>query len=599
MALTSTGARSAVLLGVLALAPLAIMPGLCFYFDVTPKILVSLAGTAAALLFGVPVAAETAPRRSRWLHVLLAAQLISLGISTVFSADRALSFTGTNWRRFGFLVQSALIIYTYLLSFEPAQKVLRAVAAGGTIAALYGVAQYFGWDPWLPKQGYHIGEGIWTIVRPPGTLGHAGYFGVYLLSVGSAGAALIFSDPSPAWRRWGFAAAGAAAAAILLTGSRSALLGLAAGAVTLAAQRRPRITARRTLAAAAVLATVGGFYFSPAGLKLRARARWYREDPGGGGRLRLWADTLRMARHRWAAGYGPETYSSEFPRFESKSLAMQFPDRYYESPHNIFLDALANQGAPGLLILAATAGLSLWAAWSNAAIAAGLIAMLAANQFLAFTLPTALAFYSWAALACGSSPAASSASLRLRAGAAAAASVLLAAAFSIGWADYWQARSQASFQNGAAAAAMAHYQRMRRWCLPGWNADLWYSRSLAAAALKMHPHPAARAAWQQAFEAAVRAANSSEQRPNAYYNLAAFYAVQNDFFHTEQSLRSAIAWAPHWYKPRWMLAQVLRQANRMDEAEEAARTAEQLDGGKHPEVTQTWNEMRRRSRQHK
>src|SRR5258708_9588330 len=39
-----------------------------------------------------------------------------------------------------------------------------------------GIAQYFGLDPILPVAGYHIGEGIWTIVRPPSTLGYVSYF---------------------------------------------------------------------------------------------------------------------------------------------------------------------------------------------------------------------------------------------------------------------------------------------------------------------------------------------------------------------------------------------------------------------------------------
>ena len=40
----------------------------------------------------------------------------------------------------------------------------------------------------------------------------------------------------------------------------------------------------------------------PAGLALRARTRWYREDPSGGGRIELWRDTLSMSARRWLAG---------------------------------------------------------------------------------------------------------------------------------------------------------------------------------------------------------------------------------------------------------------------------------------------------------
>ena len=94
------------------------------------------------------------------------------------------------------------------------------------------------------------------------------------------------------------------------------------------------------------------------------------------------------------------------------------------------------------------------------------------------------------------------------------------------------------------------------------------------------------------MEAAQRASNTAEQRPNALYNLAAFYAVQNDFPGTERSLRAAIDWAPHWYKPRWMLARVLQQAGRLAEAKVEARRAVELDAGHDAEVVNTWETLR-------
>ncbi|MBI3698306.1 MAG: O-antigen ligase family protein [Acidobacteria bacterium] len=575
------GLRAGALLAVVALVPLLILPGVFFYYDITPKILVLLIGVAFALAWGWPVA----PQR-RWLDVLLAGQAILLVAATAFSTDRALSFTGANWRRFGLVTQLALLLCVYLLSFERKQRILRAIALSGSLAALYGIAQYFGWDPWNPKKGYFIGEGIWTIVRPPGPLGHAGYFAVYLLHVVFAGAALAWGEEQRAWRAWGAAAAALGGAAVLLSGSRGAMLGLAAGLVTLGVRRRPRVTPRRVLIAATMLAgvVVVVFYFSPAGLPLRARTRWYREDPGGGGRLTLWADTLRMASAggRWLAGYGPETYSSQFPRFQSEALARAYPERYYESPHNIFLDALAGQGLFGLAALAAFAGFGLWAARGNHALSAGLVASLVANQFLAFIVPTALLFYV-AVVLC----APETARFRSRPGIGIpVAIVMLAAALALGWSDYGLARTRAALEAGEVDRAIESYGRLRRWAPPGLDTDLWYSRALAAI------HSTSPLAWQEAYAAAGRASATSEQRPNAWYNLAAFCALQNDFARTEQSLRQAIDWAPQWFKPHWMLARVLYQAGRLAEAEAEARRAVELNGGKNREVADTWAQIR-------
>src|SRR5579871_4869442 len=118
---------------------------------------------------------------------------------------------------------------------------------------------------------------------------------------------------------WRKAAAGVAsflaAIAIVLSGTRSAMLGLAIGGLVFLFLRRPR---KRTGAAAVALLSVAAgtvFFFSPAGTKLRARLHWAQEDPLGGARLLLWRDSLRMASHRSLAGFGPETFTTQFPLY--------------------------------------------------------------------------------------------------------------------------------------------------------------------------------------------------------------------------------------------------------------------------------------------
>ena len=556
------------------LVPLLILPGVLFHFDVTPKAVTLLAGVSLAMVLGLRPAAP------KLLGRLLALQAVSLVVSTLVSTDPALSVAGANWRRFGLATQLALVIFSMLL---PAPGLWRAVAASGGLAALYGIAQYFGADPFLPRQGYLIGEGVWTIVRPPGTLGHAGYFGVYLLHVVFAGIGVGKSDLDRVWRWTGGASATLAAAAILLSGTRAAVLGLAAGALTLALRHRTRLTTRRLAAAGLLMAGMGVFYFSSGGQLLRSRVKWSLEDRFGGGRPTLWADTLRMAVPRLMAGYGPETFSSQFPSFQSEKLARQFPDRYYESPHNIFLDALVSQGVAGLAALAGLAAFGLWSLRRNDVLLAGLVAALVANQFVSFIVPTALLFY--LTIAAGAAPEGEPRTLGrwavLPAGAAPeprtlprwvalpAALALLAVACSFAWTDFWMARTRAALDGGRIEQAIGRYRTLRRFALPGVDTDLWYSRALFAAAN--------RGAWQEAFEAAERSARTSEQRFNACYNLAAFYALENDFAGTERSLRAAIAIAPRWYKPRWMLAQVFQQAGRVTEAAVEARRAAELN----------------------
>ncbi len=602
----SEGVRRGALIAVLVLVPLVILPGVFFYFDVTPKILVLLLGTSVALLSGARAKTPAQSPHQRWLNRLLALQAASLLISTALSSDQALSLAGSNWRRFGMIVQLALLVNTYLLNGLAPDRLLPAIALSGSAIAAYGIAQYSGWDPWLPKRSYHISEGVWLIVRPPGTLGHAGYLGVYLVYVAFCGAALALTSEITLWRRTGAAAASLSIAAVFLSGTRAAMLGLLIGALVLALRARPRITAKSAGLAVVLIVLAAVFYFSPAGLLLRHRVQWHRGDPWGGGRLTLWADTLRMSAHRLLTGFGPETFASQFGRFESAHLARAFPDRYYESPHNIFLDALAGQGLLGLAALAGMAALGLWASWRGErrhraeaqTLGAGFLAALAASQFLAFTLPTALLFYTMLALLCSLPPAeAPRATVKPpKFAGAAAALVFTAGAFSLAWGDFWLARVRDSLAQGKWETAMEEYRHTRQGALFGADADLWYSRAMVAALQNPLLKPPG-AAWQQAFAAALRASRASEERANACYNLAAFYAVRNDFLGTEQSLRAAIDWAPHWYKPHWMLAQVLRESGRLAEAMAEAQTAVDLNGGQHEEVVQTRDEIQRRTSQ--
>src|SRR5258708_2151681 len=170
---------------VAAALPIAIAPGsFLFYFDVTPKLLILLIGAAAALALWrgeLPVGSK----QNKVFLLLLVLEGVSLAISTALSTHPGLSLNGGNWRRFGLVSQIAVLILAALVAADCAsgadrvRTYLKAIVVGGIPVAIYAVMQYFGWDPWLPKESYHVGG----IVRPPSTLGHADYLGTYLVFV--------------------------------------------------------------------------------------------------------------------------------------------------------------------------------------------------------------------------------------------------------------------------------------------------------------------------------------------------------------------------------------------------------------------------------
>ena len=203
---------------------------------------------------------------------------------------------------------------------------------------------------------------MFTIVRPPGTLGHADYFAAWLVVVLFFAVALDRIENDWRYRAGALTAAGLAAIAIILSGTRAAMLGACVGGVALLLARRERIRMRGVAIGLVFAASLAVFFFSPAGLKLRARLHWSIEDPRGGARLLLWRDSLQMSAHRPLVGFGPETFATEFPRFESIQLASVYPDFYHESPHNMFLDTLAAQGMLGLLAFIGLCALGAWSA---------------------------------------------------------------------------------------------------------------------------------------------------------------------------------------------------------------------------------------------
>lgn len=586
---------------IVGLAALLITPGLLFYFDVTPKIAILLAGAAICLGFG---GAGDSPalhsRTSRLLTGLLLFDLLSAILSAVLSSNSALSFFGTNWRRYGVVVHAAVLIVAWTVAAQTAGRrdrvrtILRAVSVAGAISALYGIAQYFGWDPILNAAGYHIGEGAWTIVRPPGTLGYVSYFATWLLAVGFLSLMLLELETSPAWRGIAIAAAALSVIAMSLTGTRAAMLGLVAGAAVWLFHRHFRVS-RRIAAVAAVLALCAvAFYFSPAGWQLRSRARWFSEDRWGGARPALWRDSFRMAATHPAAGFGPEVFTARFPAYESRDLARAYPDFAHESPHNMFLDAFVAQGLPGLAAMLVLCAAALVAAWraSTPWLAAALVAQIVSQQFTVFTAATALVFYVTVALAMASPTEAPPLRWPWRLALTPVALALLYFAARYTLADRALARTQQAIARRDLVAAVVNYAAYDRARLPGATADLWYSRALLSLAQESSEHAVRLQALMQSGAAGLRATQTAEDPFDAWYSLAALYAAQNNAGGAEKSLREASAAHPNWFKPHWTLAQLLQLEGRLPEAETEAALAVDLDAGKHPEVAQALARIR-------
>jgi O-antigen ligase len=610
------------------LAPLALTPHLLFYYDITPKVVLLLLGAAIALALTSrkldSLLAFCGTRPGRWYTAAACAAVVLAGVATLTSAHPDLAWNGSTWRRMGAMTEVAVIltalwIAAYVVRAQPRLVwLLRAMCAAGLLSSIYGIAQYFGWDPLLTKAGYVVGEGVFQIVRPPGTLGHSDYFAAFLLWPVFAGMGLMRESagrkPAPLDRMLGTAASASGIIAILLSGSRGAMLALAVGLCVLAAMLRPRARTVATIAVSAALA-IAAFYFAPAGGRLRARAHWIGEDLAGGARPLLWRDSLKMAAAKPVTGFGLDTFVAEFPRYQSEDLARAYPDFYHESPHNVFLDALTAEGVPGLLLLLAVAATGiaggLRARISNPALGVALlpafVATLVAHQFVVFTAPTAFYFYLGAGVLAGAR-ASKSEDFRVPAAwrwaalvvSLAAAGFLAVTAYRLVAADSALAAVQRRLDANDPRAAAEAYRRALSRSGSGVDANLYFSRRWAVVARKVPDVISKLYYGQIAVGAASLATKSPEQAQNAWYNLALLEASSNaasnagsstDTRGVEYGLRASIAAAPVWYKPHWALARLLAIEGRLPEASAEARRALYLDDAKDVEVVSSMNEI--------
>lgn len=584
------------------LLPLLILPGFLFHYDITPKVvLLSLAVAACCALprqIAHGVAALWNKRSGRWFCLLAGAQTAWYGLASALSARPWFSLLGSSWRRMGFMTVIALCAVAVLTAAHLSKKpevlsgILRAFVLAAIVVSGYGILQYFDIDPLQNAAGYHARAGESTIVRPPGTLGHADYFG-WWLSIAFFCAIASARVEKRWWRRGAFAASVLCVIAIMLSGTRSAVLALAIGAIPLAASSRWKPQRGHALAGLAMIVLISAFYASPAGTRIRARVRWSVDEPIGGARPLLWRDSWRMAASRPIFGVGPETFSARFPRFQSPSLARLLPDFYYESPHNTALDALTSEGIPGVLLALCWVLAGLDAARSLAhtrngmvvALSSALLASCAASMFTAVTAGPAFATILVVALLVALTPEQERPRPAVRTWVILAASAPLALCLawfgvSLALADFRLAQFQAGSTDPARAAALCH--AAERAAPPGAGEDLYSSRRLnsicgnniACLATAMHE--------------AVRATQTADNPANAWYNLAILAAQQGNAADVERALLNASQLAPDWFKPHWAMANLLALTGRAPEALRQARLAFQLDAGKDSDVTQTF-----------
>jgi O-antigen ligase len=354
--------RAALPLALLAaclLLPLAVAPtAYVFPYVTTRSVALFALVPAAAASYACLFLVRRAPPLRRPGPALLgaAAFVASAALSTACGVDPRLGLWDTGERLLGV---SALVLYGVwaLLALACARDdrhwrtLLRVSLAAGGIAAGGAVLQALRVLD-LPGDG-----------RATSTLGQATYVGSLGLHLVFLGAAFASSAASRGDAWFGRAAALLGAGAVAASVTRSAGIGLAAGAAAFAAWRfLPRIGRRGAavslVAAAAVcagaVAVARTTSFTDAVPILRRLAGTSASDATVETRLLAWDAALDAARERPLLGWGFNAYPHALDaHFPPRLLRHGAAETWFDDAHGVVFNVLAEQGVLGVAAWAA------------------------------------------------------------------------------------------------------------------------------------------------------------------------------------------------------------------------------------------------------
>ncbi len=350
------------------------------------QVLFVVAGMSGGLfMMSEPALSVKRLRSPIWLAVLLLASCLVL--STCFSKDAWISFFGSYYRRIGLsvLLPSLLLVPLIGVLFGRTKTVFSlavVISCIGLLNSGYGFLQAAGHDFLGVTKAL---EGSPYSVRPSGFAGNPDFLGPFLvvslflsLSCGTAyllrgrrflGAFFLFSGLLQI-------------ATVIMSLTRASWLGMAFGLVLwilLVSRYVFRLSRTRTafvaagLVSAVCVCVLLMCLFVPnfkATVSSKAKSLFtmsekyfYTGEVVPVERPYLWRDTLRCC---WAElkggrvlGVGPENFQKNFLKYKGYELSSISLNKFYDSPHCVYLSVLATCGILGFLAYLSVIGVSL------------------------------------------------------------------------------------------------------------------------------------------------------------------------------------------------------------------------------------------------
>jgi O-antigen ligase len=354
----------AVVCAKVALVPVVFDYSADFPFPVAKALLShALAYLLAGVLVGLAVQFRRALFVWSWIHVPVVAFLAANVIATVFAPDRLVALYGTHTRMLGLgtLADFVLLYFAVALLVRTRAETFAIIASGlaaSVVVLAYELVQFIGKDPFDWNET--------GAIRPFSTLGQTTTLAEYLtvLAVGAVALALFEPNLRLPIRAALFGYALVLVAGALVTQTRSALVGIIAGAALVVLMtwlghpsRQARLITLIGATAATAMVTLV-LVLTPLGARVLATVEPPGVDVTGGPGLRLEAsaDTriglyeaaLRMVRDRPLLGYGPDNFSVVFPVYRSASEPSGIQQSLPTSAHSWAAQIAATSGLLGL-----------------------------------------------------------------------------------------------------------------------------------------------------------------------------------------------------------------------------------------------------------
>lgn len=377
--------NSAILVVYFALAtvtPLIFTTQTTELYEVPKMFFVYFAATAIFFLTLIKITLERKLEfpKSKPLYAFIALTIVYL-LSTFLSTDRYTSVFGFTTRLNGGLLSQIAYLVIFAgalinLSAEKAKSILLALIVGAVAVSLWGIPSHFNKDPTCYVLTKELTSNCWQVgfnptVRMFSTLGQPNWLASYLVLIlpFSLAFLLLFKNRNT---KLFFALSSALIFwAIILTNSRSGLLGLAISAAVftiLAGTKTLKSNQKWAIALLAIFVSLTLIYADPINWRIKELAAIKKKQgtsaqnqvasplpdqssPTESGQIRLvvWRGAIKVLSTNPILGTGPETFVSTYyltrPDEHNKTSEWEF---FYNKVHNEFLNYLANTGLLGL-----------------------------------------------------------------------------------------------------------------------------------------------------------------------------------------------------------------------------------------------------------